>query len=426
MRKNKQVLVRYASYLIIIFLVVNHLQGQTVVRNGNEFFTHPAEFEKQEAVWMGARPFESGHPTLDIVIEMVKALAPHVKIKLMVADDAAKANVQRLLKENNVDENQIFYWTTTASPTRWYRDVGAIFLKSNKGNLKVVDFDFNCYGDCDSSSEQAKKKEGIDREIAALLKLPVIKTSLVSEGGDREVNGKGTMMVDEAVELQRNPGMTKAQIERGLLQILGQKKMIWLKRGVAEDDSARYGTLYANVYPGGTGGHMDEFCRFADAHTILLAEVSPQERDTDPILRMNYDRMEEDYKILKQATDQNGKKFKIIRVPVADLIYEEVVIEKDDAETLRTYPGSKPEQTIRSPLAASYLNFFISNGVVLMPAYWKEGRPRSTKAKDEAVRNILQKAFPNRRIVQIHSENLNYGGGGMHCATQEQPAVEFK
>ena len=252
----------------------------------------------------------------------------------------------------------------------------------------------------------------------------MIKTDIVSEGGDREFNGKGTMMVNEAVELQRNPGMTRAQVEQGLLQILGQKKLIWLKRGVAEDDSARYGALYGNVYPGGTGGHMDEFCRFADAHTILLAEVSPSERNADPISRMNYERMEENYKILKRATDQDGKKFKIVRVPVVDLIYDEFVVKEDAA--ISYFHGSKAGDKIKVPLAASYLNFFISNGVVLTPAYWQEGRPQSMKTKDEAVKHILQRVFPDRKIVQIHSENFNYGGGGMHCATQQQPAIGLK
>jgi agmatine deiminase len=113
------------------------------------------------------------------------------------------------------------------------------FLKSNKGNLRVVDFNFNCYGDCEPSAERAKKKEGIDREIAALLALPVIKSKLINEGGDLDFNGQGTMMAVEAVELQRNPDLTRSQIETELLQVLGQKKMIWLKSGIAEDDRAQ-------------------------------------------------------------------------------------------------------------------------------------------------------------------------------------------
>ncbi len=411
---------------ITVCSLANNLYGQSVAHQSDEVFTVPAEFEKQEAVWMVARPFEREHPTIGVAIQMIKALTPGVKVRLMVADEKAKAAVQNLLKENGVDEGQVSYWTTASSPTRWYRDVGAIFLRSNKGNLRVVDFDFNCYGECERSSAKAKQREGIDREIAALLKLPVIKTALISESGGREVNGKGTMMAVEAVELHRNPGMTKAQIEKGLLQVLGQKKMIWLKKGIAEDDKAQRGPLYGNIYPVGTGGHIDEFCRFVSHDTILLAEVSQHEREADPVMKMSYDRLEESYKILREASDQDGKKFKIIRVPVADIIYDEFVIKESDTEELRYFHGSKPGQTIKSIIAASYLNFFISNGVVLAPAYWKEGRPQSTKAKDEAVKNILAKVFPDRKIVQIHSENFNYSGGGIHCATQQQPAVGLR
>jgi agmatine deiminase len=157
-----------------------------------------------------------------------------------------------------------------------------------------------------------------------------------------------------------------------------------------------------------------------------LAEVSQQERDADPVSNMSYDRLEENYKILKASSDQDGKKFKIIRVPVADIIYDEFVIKESDLEELRYFHGSTPGQTIKSIIAASYLNFFISNGVVLVPAYWKEGTPQSTKAKDGAVKHILQKVFPDRKVVQIHSENFNYAGSGMHCATQQQPAVGLK
>lgn len=425
MRSISLVVIKAVFPLIFLLLTASQLQGQTAVRKHDEVFTHPAEFEQQEAVWMAARPLESGHPALEVVVAMIKALSSHVEIKLMVTDDEAKATVQKLLKVAGVNEKQVSYWTTVSSPTRWYRDVGAIFLKSNKGNLKVVDFNFNCYGDCKATDEAAKRKEGIDREIAALLKLPVIKSDLINEGGDLDFNGKGTIMAVEAVELQRNPNLTRAQIEKELLQVLGQKKLIWLKKGIAEDDRAQLGALYGDVYPIGTGGHIDEFCRFVGPHTILLAQVSPQERDADRVMKMTYERMEENYRILKAATDQNGRKFEIIRAPVADIIYNDIAV-KEGSEALSYFAGSRPGQTIKSIIAASYLNFFISNGVVLMPAYWKEGRPNSTRLKDEAVRKILQKVFPNRQIVPILSENLNYGGGGMHCATQQQPAIRFR
>ena len=384
-------------------------------------FTLPAEFEPQEAVWMSARPTESGKPVLDIVIEMVRALSPHVRIQLMVPSEAVKTEVHKRLRQQKIDERQITYWTTHASPTRWYRDVGAIFLVNGIGDLKAVDFNFNCYGECSTGSAEAQKKEGIDRAIAALADVPTIKTELVSEGGDREVNGQGTLMAIEETEMQRNPGKSREHIEKELLRLLGQKKMVWLKHGIAEDDDPIHGPLYSNVYPIGCG-HIDEMARFVSADTIALAEVTQEERDADPVMRMTYDRLEENYRILQAATDQDGHKFKIVRMPVANPIYHDFTIQRGADGDLHYFQGSKPGQKIRIVISASYMNFFISNGVVLEAAYWQPGRQESTRRKDEAAAATLKRLFPAREIVQIHSENLNYGGGGMHCATQQQPA----
>ena len=384
-------------------------------------FTLPAEFEPQQAVWMSARPTETGKPVLDVVIEMVRALSSHVRIQLMVPNEDIKAEVQNRLRRQNVDERQISYWTTTV-PTRWYRDIGAIFLRNSEGAMKAVDFNFNCYGECPTGSEAARKKEGVDREIAALAGVPTIRTALVSEGGDREVNGKGTLMAIEETEMQRNPGMSRGQIEKELLSLLGQKKMIWLKRGIAEDDDPIHGPLYSNVYPIGCG-HIDEMARFVSPDTIALAKVTEQERRKDPVMRMTSDRLEENYRILQAATDQDGHRFKIVRMPIADPIYQDFTVKPGPDGGLDYFHGSKPGQKIRIIISASYMNFFISNGVVLEAAYWQPGRPESTRDKDEASAATLKRLFPTREIVQIHAENLNYGGGGMHCATQQQPGL---
>jgi agmatine deiminase len=385
-------------------------------------FRLPAEFEPQQAVWMSARPTETGKPVLDVVIEMVRALSPHVRIQLMVPTESLKAEVQERLRQQKVDQGQISYWTTSV-PTRWYRDIGAIFLRNSAGALRAVDFNFNCYGECPTGSEEAQqKKEGLDREIAVLAAIPTIRTALVSEGGDREVNGKGTLMAIEETEMQRNQGMSRNQIEKELLHLLGQKKMIWLKRGIAEDDDPMHGPLYANVYAIGCG-HIDEMARFVAADTIALAEVTEQERRKDPVMGMTYDRLEENYRILQAATDQDGHKFKIVRMPVADPIYQDFKIRSGAGGGLDYFHGTKPGQEIRIIISASYMNFFISNGVVLEAAYWQPGRPESTRRKDQASAAMLKRLFPSREIVQIHAENLNYGGGGMHCATQQQPEI---
>jgi agmatine deiminase len=390
-----------------------------------EVFTFPAEFEPQSAVWIGARPEENGRPTLGVIVQMVQALAPHVDIYLMVSSLAAQAKLQNLLGKARVDLRRVHFQTITSSPTQWYRDIGPIFLKGSHGHLKVVDFDFNCYGDCRTGSAEARQKEGIDRQIASAVHLPVVRTEIVSEGGDREVNGRGTLMAVEATEMQRNPHLTRDQIERELLHVLGQKKMIWLKRGVAEDDDAERGPVYANIYAAGAGGHVDEMARFTGPDTVLLAEVTPLERDSDPVLRISYERLQKNYRILQSATDQDGHRLRIVRMPVADPIYLDLTPKPLDPD-LSFFRGSKPGQPLRIILPASYMNFVVSNGIVLVPKYWRPGRPETIRRKDEAARRILQNLFPDREIVQIDAENLNHGGGGMHCATQQQPVVSTR
>jgi len=182
--------------------------------------------------------------------------------------------------------------------------------------------------------------------------------------------------------------------------------MIWLKRGIAEDDDPIHGTLSADRYSIGCG-HIDEMARFVSADTIALAEVTDRERGNDPVMRMTYDRLEDNYRILQSAADQDGGKFKIVRMPVANPIYQNLTIQSGPDGGLKYFHGTKPGQKIRYLISASYLNFFISNGVVLEAAYWRPGRPDSTRRKDQAATAILKQLFPTREIVQIHAENLN-------------------
>ena len=250
-----------------------------------------------------------------------------------------------------------------------------------------------------------------------------MKTNLVSEGGDREVNGKGTMICCEAVELQRNPNISKEDIEKELLSIMGQKKIIWIKQGPREDDKCTRGPIENSIYtPTITGGHVDEFCRFVNEKTILLAEVSEEERDSNPVSAVSYQRLEATLAQLRKETDQDGNPFDIVRIPVTDhMLHTYKISEEKDAFDPKYFHGTTPGQTIRYNLASSYLNFIVSNGVVVMPSYWKEGRPLSMQGKDEKAKAIMMRLFPDRKIVQINPEPINHGGGGMHCITQHQP-----
>jgi agmatine deiminase len=197
-------------------------------------------------------------------------------------------------------------------------------------------------------------------------------------------------MTTESVALKRNPGMSRLQIENEYKRVLGVKKVIWLKKGLAEDDRI-------------TGGHINEIARFSDPNTVLLAQVLPADRYASWASKDSYLRLEENYKILQSSTDQDGKPFKIIRVPMPSGLYQEA--------------GESSKIPVRS-----YLNYAVTNGAVIMQSYLRTGRPAALKATEEKARGILSAAYPGRDIIGIDAENVNLWGGGIHCITQHMPA----
>lgn len=395
-----------------------------------ETFVFPAEFEEQESVWLAWPTYEyaKGEPTEEVILAMIKALEPHVTVDLMVQDEYEQDQVQRLFTLQDIPSNHVRFRHIPHDDI-WLRDMGAIFLKNGNNEMMIADFGFNLYGCVPQSDSVSMKEEQVDRLVARELEFPVLRSSLISEGGNREFNGKGTLMLTEAVIVQRNPGWTKEQLEAELKRIFNVQNIIWLSKGVAEDPLACQGKL-----PGGelfstwtTGGHTDEYARFVSENTILLLEVTEEEANEDIIAQITHENMEENYQILKNATDQDGNPFQIIRVPNAVPIYKD--LDKEDPmfnmlRELEFKDGTVIEEgdTIRIMLPASYLNFVITNGVVLIPAYWKEGRSETMREKDEAFKKIMEGIYPNREIIQINPENVNIGGGGMHCIFQQMPA----
>ena len=262
-------------------------------------------------------------------------------------------------------------------------------LKDSHNRLSIVDFGFNNYSR-DGNEDYIKQEGQVDKRIAEALGLPVINTKLISEGGAIESNGQGTLMTTESVTLKRNPELTKQQIEDEYKRVLGVRKIIWLKKGLAEDDEI-------------TSGHINEIARFADANTILLAQIMPEDRYANSASQNSYLRLEENYKILENSSDQDGKPFRIIRIPMPPTLYQEA------------------NNTGKIPVR-SYLNYAVTNGAVLMQTYWKPGRSDMLKTTEDQVKGILQKVFPQRDIIGIDAENINLWGGGIHCITQQMPA----
>ncbi len=363
-------------------------------------FVMPAEFEPIASIWMAYPVFENmqGRASQTVQAEMIRAIVSQVPVDLLVQNEAEQKQVEQWLARQGLPKDRIRLHQIPHTDV-WMRDMGAIFLKNPEHQLKVADFGFNTWSYYDATDELSMTDEVVDRLIARGLKLPTVRSKLISEGGNREFNGKGVMMATQAVELQRNPGMTLAEIEAEHKNIFNVKKVIWLKQGVVDDDSSFKGQLPGNIFTAlTTGGHIDEYARFVDAHTILLAQVPAEEAAKDPIARLTSDRMEENYEILKRATDQDGQPFKILRVPTATPIIEmmgdqDTTYQALKAMTFEDGTTLQDGRKIKVILAASYLNFVIANDVVLVPKYWQPGRSALIRAKDDAVQKIFQQVF---------------------------------
>ncbi len=204
------------------------------------------------------------------------------------------------------------------------------------------------------------------------MKIPCFTPGIILEGGSIDVNGKGTLITTEQCLLnkKRNPDLSKKEIEFFLMEYLGVKKVIWLKEGIAGDD---------------TDGHVDDIGRFVNPFTLLCAYEDDKDDENHAILKNNYD-------ILKNSTDQDGNRFNIIKLPM---------------------PGFVGDGERRLP--ASYANFYIGNDVVLVPVFGHEN--------DQKALNIVQDCFPTRKAVGIHCFDLVHGLGTIHCVSQQQPAI---
>ena len=174
--------------------------------------------------------------------------------------------------------------------------------------------------------------------------------------------------------------------------------MIWLGKGPADEE---WGRLKDGRWGIGTGGHVDVFARFADASTILLAQVSEAQRRRYPIMAETYRRMEKNFKILQAARDQDGRPFRILRISMPDPMTASVDYDSISPYERLFFNGAEPGERITYYLPAGYLNFIIANGVVVTARLWEKGRPLKLRETDERAKRELERAFLGRKIVQV-------------------------
>lgn len=390
-----------------------------------------AEFEPQEAIWLIWPDIDHkvGESVEQVTLSIIDAVVKEERIVISCKSEALLKKAKATIKTHLGSLENITF-LEIPSYEIWVRDMGPIFVETNQNTLAIADFNFNSWGYSDTLDLDTKTEEMFDVRVAEHFNLPVISSTMISEGGNREVNGKGTLITTESVEMGRNPNMTKNEMEAEYKRLLGIKKTIWLKQGLVEDDHTFLGPVetlegskaYTVVT---TNGHVDEFARFVNDSTILLAQIDSKDLD-DPIARENHNRLEENFQILSTATDQDGNPFNIVRMPLpgtifttmkpGDYVYD--YIKTLDYKGGSAFPDGK---SIKVMAALSYLNFIITNKVVVGQSTWREGMSEKYKLKDKEAKEILQSVFPHRKVIMIDAFAVNLGGGGIHCISMQQP-----
>ncbi len=341
-------------------------------------FRMPAEWAPHAATWI-AWPHNPEdwpgkfQPIPWVYCEIVRHLSAAEDVHILVNDLSAERRATQLLRRQgaNLARLHFHHWRTDRV---WLRDSGPIFVKNQAGELALTDWKFNAW----AKYPNHLNDDRIPQHIAELYTLPRRQPEtkgrrLVLEGGSIDTNGRGILLTTEECLLseiqQRNPGVGKEQLEQAFAEYLGTEQVIWLNRGCAGDD---------------THGHVDDITRFVGADTILTA-IEPDTADENHLpLAENLDR-------LRTARNLDGKPFEI-----------------------RTLPMPAPVVFEGQRLPASYANFYICNGLVLVPTF--------NDPNDRIALNTLAECFPDRTVTGIHCTDFIWGLGAIHCMTQQEPA----
>lgn len=355
-------------------------------------FFYPGEFEPQRSTLLFWSTDYYG-----IVPQLAAIISEKDKVTLFLNENVKDTmSVRNILKnyQGNLSNIRLVHLKKNYNNI-WIRDYGPLFLINQVGAKKVVKFRY--FG----------TDQGLTEDYAAREDSPVISSSLNSTGGSREVNGKGTMLLCEMHELDVNKPKTKEEIEQEMISKLNLKKIIWLKKGIPQDDSFLSGPLYDSVYPKGVNGHVDEFCRFANSKTILISSVTDEEAAANPILKEAKIRLDENFNILKDAVDQDGNKFTIYKVPMAPLLISN--------------RRKGPEKKIVASVT-SYMNFIITNSFIILPSYLTpDSNDQILLQKEKKVGEIFREVFPNRKVIRVRADIINYYSGGFHCISINEP-----
>jgi agmatine deiminase len=354
----------------------------------------PAEWEPHAATWLAWPHYQDDWPgKFDpipwVYAEIIRHLARRERVELIVNDASAEKRARKVLDQANALSDNVRFrrWRTNRV---WTRDSGCTFVvntnqvredapdrraERSSAALGGVTWRFNAWAKYPNWKDDEKIGGLMAKAARAGEIRPEFKGKrVVLEGGSIDVNGQGTLLTTEECLLskvqQRNPDMGRRDYEKIFSEYLGISKVIWLDSGIAGDD---------------THGHVDDITRFVSPDTVVTA-VEPNPDDP------NYEPLRENIRRLRAARDQHGKPLAIIELPMPAPVY---------------FDGRR--------LPASYANFYVANGMVLVPVF--------NDPNDRFALDIFADLFPDRDVIGIYSGDLIWGFGAMHCMTQQQPAI---
>ncbi|WP_195570599.1 agmatine deiminase family protein [Paenibacillus sp. 1001270B_150601_E10] len=408
-------------------------------------FRTVGEFEQQESVLLIWPIPEHATRSLNldrVSVQVVQALMDEVEVMISCFDEEVEKRAQRVLQSHGVDIGRIRF-VPFPSEIVYPRDFGAEVMINDEGERARADFRFNMYGFYTEQDEISRLLRGYGQFHAEQVGIEhTIHADLISEGGDREFNGRGVMMAIQETEVdKRNPDKSVTEVEEEFKNVFGLDQIIWLPRGTYDDEHPCMGPIpsadgtYRSYRSASANGHIDEMCRFVGPDTVILAYVPEEEAKSSELHALNKERLDMAYEALQSARTVEGKPYTILKMPMPEPIYIDLYPEDEAFQTWemmkesleekdKLFDGSPfPTAPINVLPALSYCNFLIANGVVLAQKYYEEGMPEQIREKDEEAFEVLKKAFPDRRIVQINTLALNLYGGGIHCHTRNIPAA---
>ncbi|WP_408993564.1 agmatine deiminase family protein [Streptomyces sp. 1268] len=329
-------------------------------RFGAEWDSHARTFMSWpalESVWGEDLPY-----VREDIARIARAIAEYEYVVMMARPDQRKAAQRACGSQVEV--------IPLAVDDMWARDTVPVFVEEG-GEVVGVDFNFNGWGEKQEHTNDAR----VARTLLSKYRIPRVEAPLVAEGGSFETDGEGTLLITESsiVNENRNPGLSRDDIEADLIETLGVEKVVWLK-GVRGEDI--------------TDAHVDSLVRFTAPGVVLLDQAFP---GTPPD---SWSRAADQAReVLSRATDARGRRFEVIDLPQPDL--DRITGEGDD-------------------FVSTYANFYVANDSVFMPRF-------GDRKADDRARGILQEQFPDRDIVPVVIDTVASGGGGIHCATHDQP-----